>query len=194
MLLEAVDSVLKQTLPADEILVVDNGSTDETSTLSFDPRVRLIAEERLGAGYARSTGLANSRSPLILFLDSDDLLEENGLETLHLEITSKKAHLCYGAMTNFTNTPGGNYPEKRVHYPLASNTLIARDSFDLIGPFDGDNYSFSKWILESKRVGVTEASITSVVSKRRIHQNNLSRSEESKQFYIDLVRSRLENK
>ena len=73
----AVDSVLAQTHSNWEILVVDDGSTDETKRLiaqeyGHDPRIRYIYQQNAGVSHARNTGMDRSRGDYIAFLDSDD--------------------------------------------------------------------------------------------------------------------------
>jgi glycosyltransferase involved in cell wall biosynthesis len=73
---QAVSSVLAQTCPDFEVLVVDDGSTDETPALMAnlrDPRVRYIRGAHAGVSAARNTGIRASRGEVIGFLDSDDL-------------------------------------------------------------------------------------------------------------------------
>jgi len=74
----AITSALRQTLPADEIIVVDDGSTDDTcniveSLAAQDARIRLLREKtNRGGGAARNVGLAAAQGEFIAFLDSDD--------------------------------------------------------------------------------------------------------------------------
>jgi len=71
----AVSSVLAQTYPDFELIVVDDGSEDETlpALRPFLDRIRLIRHERnLGVSAARNAGIRASRAPLVAFLDSDD--------------------------------------------------------------------------------------------------------------------------
>lgn len=78
---ETIASVQEQSFKALEVVVVDDGSTDETASVvgalrSSDPRIRWVqqTEGKRGAPAARNTGLGKSRGEFVLFLDSDDLL------------------------------------------------------------------------------------------------------------------------
>ena len=79
---EAVESALSQTRPPDEVVVVDDGSTDGTLDIvrSFGGRIRLLQNARGGIGAAYNSGLAAVSSDLVAFLESDDALEKTYLE------------------------------------------------------------------------------------------------------------------
>ena len=83
----AIRSVLQQSHPILEILVVDDGSTDQTKELcaQFGPPVRHLPQEHAGAAVARNRGVQEARGEYVAFLDSDDLWEQRKLE-IHLAV------------------------------------------------------------------------------------------------------------
>jgi glycosyltransferase involved in cell wall biosynthesis len=88
-----VDSVLKQTYPNIEIIVVDDGSTDHTSDVlsQYQSTVSHIWQPNQGPSAARNTGLNASSGDFLLFLDSDDIVtpDKLALQTVALEKQSR---------------------------------------------------------------------------------------------------------
>jgi|SRR5690242_18649085 GT2 family glycosyltransferase len=74
VLRRAIESALSQTYPAIEVVVADDGSSDDTADLvrSLGPRVRYLRQENAGVSAARNFGMRNARGEFVAFLDSDD--------------------------------------------------------------------------------------------------------------------------
>lgn len=80
---EAIKSVLEQTFQDFEVIVVDDGSTDNTSDVIQcfrDHRIKYIYQQNSGQAAARNSGIQDSDSEYVAFLDSDDMLQPNSLE------------------------------------------------------------------------------------------------------------------
>jgi glycosyltransferase involved in cell wall biosynthesis len=158
-LTRALNSVLTQTYPASEIIVVDDGSSDSTHQLVADiagqsslPIHYLALAENLGVSKARNCGIQAAQNPWIAFLDSDDewlpkklesqlLLQEQApqLKVIHGEEIWIRNGRRVNAMTKHQKT-GGHIFSKCL--PLCvispSAVLIHRDVFDEVGLFKED--------------------------------------------------------
>ena len=95
LLKRALDSVLAQTLPVDEVIIVNDGSTDNTSSMlkSRYPEVNLIEQNNQGVSAARNTGIVAARHDWIALLDSDDVWHQNKLEKQIQELNNAPDYL-----------------------------------------------------------------------------------------------------
>lgn len=96
-----MSSVINQTIKDIEIIVVDDGSTDETSDIietyfNKDERIKVINQYNQGLSGARNTGINNSSARFIAFCDSDDYYNPNSVEVMLDTINSTDADISAG--------------------------------------------------------------------------------------------------
>lgn len=169
----AIDSVLAQTYPHLEIIIVDDASIDHTKELvdsyqARDNRIRYLVHERnKGPSAARNTGLAAATGNFIAFLDSDDEWLPERIER-HIEVFDRHpdCHIVYSPMKwvysdGTTRVVGTDAPEGRVFEQLLlgnvvgnpSACVIRRECFEKVGGFDEDlRYSedYDLWLRLAK--------------------------------------------
>jgi len=92
-----IDNMLAQTLPPAEVIVVDDGSTDETPGIvaAYGDRVRYVRQRNAGPAAARNAGLALATGRYIQFMDDDDLASLNKLEAQVTAIEESSADMAY---------------------------------------------------------------------------------------------------
>lgn len=105
---ECLESVLIQSFGDFEVIVVDDGSTDETPAIvdrycKLDPRISSYSQDRQGAGVARNVGLSHARGEYLLFFDGDDIMLPDMLATLHARAAETNADITACRSTQFKN-------------------------------------------------------------------------------------------
>jgi glycosyltransferase involved in cell wall biosynthesis len=149
---EAVDSVLNQSYTDFELLVIDDGSTDDTTgrLAEYGDRIQLYHQENRGASVARNTGIQHARGKYIAFLDSDDLWVQDKLQAqMDLMARDSRVKICYTEEIWIRRGVRVNPKRKHRKYsgwildkmlPLCivspSSVLMAREVFDRVGLFD----------------------------------------------------------
>ena len=190
---EAIRSALAQTTPAAQVIVVDDGSTDDTAVLAtrFGTSVAVLRQENAGVSTARNFGAAQTSAEWLLFLDADDRLRPDGLEKLHERTKAGSFGVVYGQSMDFTDTDfqqaHGNCGAQGP-VPLAARNsfwkspigtpgaaIIRHDIFDQVGrwnPRFNTTADRDLWC----RAGTTSefAFIHDVIVERRVHESNMS--------------------
>jgi glycosyltransferase involved in cell wall biosynthesis len=122
----ALDSLLQQTRPADEIIVVDDGSTDDTATVleAYTNRARVVRQSNQGASAARNAALAAASGRYVAFLDADDICAADRFEKQLAALTATpEAVACFtghytfdtsGRRTEYVVPPSAGIPPPLV--------------------------------------------------------------------------------
>ncbi len=150
----AIDSVLAQTHTADEIIVIDDGSTDETQQLIKNQysQVKFISQPNKGVSAARNAGINNAEGNWICLLDSDDSWQTDKLEKQIETLNQSPEYLiCHTNETWYRNgsilNQGKKHEKRGGHIfqhclPLCaispSSVMINKEVFYDIGLFDED--------------------------------------------------------
>jgi hypothetical protein len=116
LLPQTLESLLRQTFPAEEIIVVDDGSTDRTADVaeSFGEPIRVIRQENSGPAAARNRGFHESRGEFIHFFDSDDLALPNKHEVQVKTLRESGADIAYGPWIKGRMSYSSFVPENQV--------------------------------------------------------------------------------
>jgi glycosyltransferase involved in cell wall biosynthesis len=193
-LAEAVDSVLAQELRGFELIVVDDGSTDDTPRLleGYGEAVRTLRRENHGVSAARNAGIAAARAELIAFLDSDDLWLPGKLRRQVEFFTSHpKALICQTEELWVKNgrrvNPGKRHrkrggmifePSLDLCLVSPSAVMVRRELFERVGLFDESLPAcedYDLWLRVSCRFPVHLIE-TPLIVKRGGHADQLSRA------------------
>jgi glycosyltransferase involved in cell wall biosynthesis len=186
---EAIDSALAQTYARTEIIVVDDGSHDQTADIAaaYGPRVTLVRQANAGAARARNAGMARAAGELIALLDSDDrwLPEKLALQVPLIE--DPRIGLVYGGIRSFNTADGATLSEHiprealgfhdLLAYPgLCTQTLLFRRRIvEEIGGFDPFFRTAEDWDWQI-RVAARYAlrGLPRIVADNRIHAGQIS--------------------
>lgn len=106
---KCLDSIISQTYKNIEIVVVNDGSTDASGEIckefsEMDHRILYIEQENAGLSAARNTGLDNMSGNYVTFVDLDDWIEQDYVETLYKKIVEYQADIAVGNYYSFNES------------------------------------------------------------------------------------------
>jgi glycosyltransferase involved in cell wall biosynthesis len=204
LLIEAIKSVLVQSLQDFEIIAVDDGSTDRTIDLNERFKgvdLKVIRQENAGAASARNAGVVLAQGKYIAFLDADDLWSENKLKLQLSVLEGKKdVHMVFGYVNDFLDS-GINalatFQSKTYvgHSPLT--LFITKENFLKVGLLNTEFRvgEFIDWYHRAKNLGLVEFVVPDVLASRRIHNGNMDRLYRSDvKQYAAVIKAALDRK
>lgn len=195
----AIASAEEQSAPAVEILVIDDGSQDDSASIAEKKGCTVIRLEPIGLGGARNTAFRTANTPWIFFLDADDLMPENALRDLLAAVKTDTAAVgASGLRRNFIS------PELTDTISLVDAKFLQaekssipsgslwRTDFGIRHKFDENTIvSDIDWIARLRRENHPVVEAEETVLFRRIHLHNVSATKEAKRAYLDLAISNI---
>ncbi len=206
-LAEAIESVLAQSRPCEQLIVVDNGSTDGSAEIArgFGEAVEVVFEPREGIGAARNAALRAARGTHVAFLDADDLWEP---EKTALQLAAFEAdpdlQLAFGHVRQFVSPDLDPEEAAALHVPAGPQPgvyigamLAARAAVEAVGPWPeelqvSDGLTF---MLRARELGLEQAMLGATVTLRRVHgQNHSIRNRGERTEFARLLKQSLDRR
>ncbi len=184
---EAVESIaaLHETGIALEIIIVDDGSTDNTSNIIHglnNPAIRYIHQPNSGPSKARNTAIRAARGELIAFLDADDRWPTHKLK-LQLSFLDANQNVdVVGGLIDYFYMPGSEYRKEQIKIDTPvfnvqlGGLIVRKNVFDRVGYFN-EQLRFSEdqdWILRIKEANISMQILNEIVLLYRIHPGNVT--------------------
>ncbi|MFZ1396634.1 MAG: glycosyltransferase family A protein [Candidatus Promineifilaceae bacterium] len=201
---EAIESVLAQTMPQWELIVVDDGSTDETAVIVMDfaakdDRIRLLRQKNQGACVARNAGLPVVQHAWMMFLDADDLLLPTHLQRITAvalsDPTLDAVHSGWARLTpdgavydeDYCQVTGDLFAILACRCPFPPFTCIVRHQLAVaVGGFDPSFRSNQDWDFWQRvaRTGAQFGRVPELLGYYRIRAGSIS-SSNPETFFAD---------
>lgn len=200
---EAINSVLGQTYSNIELIVVDDGSSDNSIEIlnEFQTKIFLISTPNKGASAARNIGIKKANGILIAFMDSDDVWEPDKLSKQVSKLTDENLDLVYcsgkgfgdglenpksyrAVYSGYCYSAFANNPAVAIITLGCSTALFKKDILSTSGLFDenfkgpAEDWDFFRRVCRHANVGFVSEELV----KYRIHDKNISRSSATKYF------------
>ena len=202
---QAVESVLDQQHPNIEVLIVDDGSTDNSLKVaaSFGHPIISVQQDNMGAGAARNHGLRLCTGEMIAFLDADDVWLQGKIQAQLAMVQERSADLVFGLAEEFLSTEctpdGAKFLVRHAPRPglITSAALFPRSTLQRVGYLDETLIvgEFLDWYARFKEQGLQEAVVDQVVCRRRIHQHNLGiRKKSASKDYVRVMKNALDRR
>jgi glycosyltransferase involved in cell wall biosynthesis len=201
-----IESVLAQNYPVLEIIVIDDGSTDDTLTVvrQFGAAIRVIAAPHRGLAATRNHGISEARGELILHLDSDDLLTEGSIARRVVALGDAN-DVVTGRLECFISPDVPDQlqkrfviPERPQHGHLAGASIVRATVFRDFGNLDESFTMLTdlEWWVRARDRGARIRKIDDIVLRRRIHGRNISilRKSEHVANQLRIVKSSLQRR
>jgi glycosyltransferase involved in cell wall biosynthesis len=199
-LAEAVSSIHRQNLDV-EVIVVDDGSTDNTAALAQSLDCTVVSIPASGLPTARNIGIRTAKGDYLMFLDHDDVLTDNSLKCLFSAFTGSTDFVSAKVMDfispELPETEKEKLAPRKEPYGglLTGSYLFRRVVFEKAGTFDeelraGPGVDF---LLRCSDAGLREIKLDFVAAGRRLHNTNMGRTAQKQENkdYADLLRTRL---
>ena len=183
---EALEGLRRQTLPAAEVIAVDDGSTDGSEALlATHPEIRVVSQANAGCAAARNRGVELATHETIAFLDQDDVwLPERLARGAACLDRDPGLGFVACATENFL-TPGLTVPPdwldpRMLDIPQhgfgTCALMVRRATLMAVGPFSPDKMPMddSDWLVRALDIGTRFVHLDEVLVRRRIHDCNLT--------------------
>lgn len=199
---EGIRSILAQQHRPLEVIVVDDGSTDDTANIvaGFGSPVRCCTQKNAGPPSARNKGLSMARGDYVAFLDADDVYEPGKLELQLKKLQENpQVDIVVGKMVREQLASGPGEPpvfvpkEQEDHVSLQLGTvLFRRVAFDKVGVFEKSLNSTDDWdwFMRARELRIGILMHKDVVLKQRLHFTNITRDREAGMHYLALMLKR----
>jgi len=192
MAIEAIESALAQTYPRVEVVVVDDGSTDDAPQrmAAFGSRITLIRQAHKGPAVARNAGIRASHGEFVAFLDSDDLwMPEKVARCLPHLLADTEVGVVYTAVRIHETDTGHKYTLAQYEHDgwmardlflecrgVNTSTLMVRRTYlEKVGFFDEEFFRAQDWDLMVRLAEICRYQREpEVLTERRLHSKNLS--------------------